>query len=57
MMRIRRELPASWYPSFDRILPQIEAISTNYLIARVKVAIVKMVITWGVLFVLGFPGA
>ena len=57
LLRIRRELPASWCPSFDRILPQIEAISTNYLVARVKVAIVKMLITWGVLVVLGFPGA
>jgi predicted PurR-regulated permease PerM len=57
LLRIRRELPASWHPSFDRILPQIEVISTNYLVARVKVAIVKMLITWGVLGILGFPGA
>ncbi|HIA38565.1 MAG TPA: AI-2E family transporter [Planctomycetes bacterium] len=57
LLRIRRELPASWHPPFDRILPQIEAISTNYLVARVKVAVVKMIITWVVLIILGFPGA
>ncbi|MFT7517777.1 MAG: putative PurR-regulated permease PerM [Myxococcota bacterium] len=57
LLRIRREMPRSWHPPFDRILPQIEKISTNYLVARVKVAIVKMLLTWGVLLLLGFPGA
>jgi predicted PurR-regulated permease PerM len=57
LLRIRRELPQTWHPSFDRILPQIEEISTNYLVARVKVAIVKMAMTWLVLFLLAFPGA
>ncbi|MBC8370592.1 MAG: AI-2E family transporter [Planctomycetes bacterium] len=57
LLRIRRELPQSWHPYFDRILPQIEAISTNYLVARVKVAVVKMVIAWAALLLLGFPGA
>ncbi|MDP6964265.1 MAG: AI-2E family transporter, partial [Planctomycetota bacterium] len=57
LLRVRRELPSSWHPSFDRILPQIEEISTNYLVARVKVAVVKMALTWLILILLAFPGA
>jgi predicted PurR-regulated permease PerM len=57
LTRIRREMPVSWHASFDRILPQIESISTNYLVARVKVAFVKMMLAFIALLLLNFPGS
>lgn len=57
LARIRAELPATWYPSFDRILPKIEEIMSLYLVSRTKVATYKGIITFIVLLLLGFPGS
>lgn len=57
LTRIRQELPLAWQPSFDRILPKIEKILSLYLVSRTKVATVKGLLTWGLLMLLGFPGA
>ena len=57
LTRIRSELPATWYPSFDRILPKIEEIMSLYLVSRTKVATYKGIITFVVLLLLGFPGS
>lgn len=57
LTRIRSELPTPWHASFDRILPRIEKILSLYLVSRTKVATVKGLLTWGILLLLGFPGA
>ncbi|MDP7063248.1 MAG: AI-2E family transporter [Planctomycetota bacterium] len=57
LARIRAELPSSWQPSFDRILPKIEDIMSLYLVSRTKVATYKGVITFILLLVLDFPGS
>jgi len=57
LARIRGELPPSWHPSFDRILPKIEEIMSLYLVSRTKVATYKGVITFILLLLLGFPGS
>lgn len=57
LTRIRAELPESWFPKFDRILPKIEKILSLYLVSRTKVATVKGVLAFLVLLLLGFPGS
>lgn len=57
LTRIRAELPNQWRASFDRILPKIEKILSLYLVSRTKVATVKGLLTWGILMMIGFPGA
>jgi|FLOH01.1.fsa_nt_gi predicted PurR-regulated permease PerM len=57
LARIRAELPATWYPAFDRILPKIEEIMSLYLVSRTKVATYKGIITFLLLLLLGFPGS
>lgn len=57
LTRVRNELPATWYPAFDRILPKIEEIMSLYLVSRTKVATVKGIITFLILLLLGFPGS
>lgn len=57
LARIRAELPETWYPKFDRILPKIEKILSLYLVSRTKVATVKGVLAFLILLLLGFPGS
>lgn len=57
LARIRAELPSSWHPPFDRILPKIEEIMSLYLVSRTKVATYKGIITFLLLLVLNFPGS
>ena len=57
MPKLRGEIPSSWRPAFDRILPQVRQLLADYCRARLLVAFGKGLIAGLILSLAGLPAS